>query len=119
MNHTEEVQGESEQDSDRSTTRIPVDVMKDCCELAKFTPEQERLVDDVSRSITSLEEETILIPKMLALSISMIMQSLKGLDRFESPLIHFSAVLGIIEDENRLRRGDEYSYMLAGFMYCV
>jgi len=27
--------------------------------------------------------------------------------------------LGIIEDENRLRRGDEYSYMLTGFMYYV
>jgi hypothetical protein len=56
---------------------------------------------------------------MSALMMSMIMQSLKGCDRFDSPMIHFAAVLGIIEDENRLRRSDEYSYMLAGFMYCV
>ncbi len=49
----------------------------------------------------------------------MIMQSLKGRDRFDSPMIHFAAVLGIVEDENRLRRNDEYSYMLARFIYCV
>ena len=30
---------------------------------------------------------------------SMIMQSLKGCDRFDSPMIHFAAVLGIVEDE--------------------
>ena len=41
------------------------------------------------------------------------------MDRFDSPMIHFAAVLGIVEEENRLRRGDEYSYMLAGFMYCI
>jgi len=34
-------------------------------------------------------------------------------------VIHFVAVLGIVEDENRLRRGNEYLYMLTGFMYCV
>ncbi|KAH6689247.1 hypothetical protein BKA61DRAFT_500596, partial [Leptodontidium sp. MPI-SDFR-AT-0119] len=38
---------------------------------------------------------------------------------FDSPMIHFAAVLGIIEDENRLRRSDEYLYILVGFMYCV
>src|SRR6202035_1471903 len=56
---------------------------------------------------------------MSALIMSMIIQSLKGCDRFDRPIIHFAAVLGIVEDENRLRRGDEYLYMLAGFMYCV
>jgi hypothetical protein len=34
-------------------------------------------------------------------------------------MTHFTAVLGIIEDENRLRRSDEYSYILTGFIYCV
>jgi hypothetical protein len=56
---------------------------------------------------------------MNALMMSMILQSLKGRNRFDSPIIHFAAVLSIIEDENRLRRSDEYLYMLAGFMYCV
>lgn len=56
---------------------------------------------------------------MIVVFMSMILQSLKRLDRFDSPIIHFAAILGIVEDENRLRRGDEYLYMLARFMYCV
>ncbi|KAH7383392.1 hypothetical protein BKA64DRAFT_582164, partial [Cadophora sp. MPI-SDFR-AT-0126] len=44
---------------------------------------------------------------------------LKGYDRFDSPMVYFAAVLGIVEDENHLRRGDKYSYILARFMYCV
>lgn len=51
--------------------------------------------------------------------MSMIIQSLKGYNRFDSPIIHFAAVLGIVEEENRLRRGDEYSYILARFIYCI
>lgn len=65
------------------------------------------------------EAEDTQVQKMSTLMMSMIIQSLKGCDRFNSPIIHFVAVLGIIEDENRLRRGDEYSYMLTGFMYYV
>jgi len=34
-------------------------------------------------------------------------------------MIHFIAILGIIEDENRLRYSDEYLYILARFIYYV
>lgn len=37
---------------------------------------------------------------------------------FESPLVHFLAVLGINEDTYRLREANDYSYMLAGIVYC-
>jgi superfamily II DNA/RNA helicase len=37
---------------------------------------------------------------------------------FESPLLHFLAVLGIDEDTHRLREGNDFSYMLAGIVYC-
>jgi hypothetical protein len=70
-------------------------------------------------SLESREDEDTQVQKMSMLIMSMILQSLKGYDRFDSPMIYFVAVLGIVEDENRLRRGDEYLYMLAGFMYCV
>lgn len=56
---------------------------------------------------------------MSMLVMSVIIQSLKGRDRFNSPMIHFAAVWGIAKDKNRLRRSGKYSYMLAGFMYCV
>jgi hypothetical protein len=39
-------------------------------------------------------------------------------DVFESPLLHFLAVLGIDEDTHRLREGNDFSYMLAGIVYC-
>ncbi|PVH71204.1 hypothetical protein DL98DRAFT_435588 [Cadophora sp. DSE1049] len=56
---------------------------------------------------------------MSALIISIILQSLKGYDRFNSFIIYFTAVLGIIENENRLKRGNKYLYILARFIYCV
>jgi hypothetical protein len=40
-------------------------------------------------------------------------------DRFKSPLIHFLAVLGIEEEFGRLRKANDYSYMLAGMTYCI
>lgn len=39
-------------------------------------------------------------------------------DIFESPLLHFLAVLGIDEDTHRLQEGNDFSYMLAGIVYC-
>ena len=39
-------------------------------------------------------------------------------DIFESPLLHFLAVLVIDEDTHRLREGNDFSYMLAGIVYC-
>jgi hypothetical protein len=38
---------------------------------------------------------------------------------FSSRLIHFLAVLGIDCDTNRLRTAKNYSYMLAGVVYCM
>ncbi|KAK0926478.1 hypothetical protein LTR29_017851 [Friedmanniomyces endolithicus] len=38
---------------------------------------------------------------------------------FESPMLHFMAILGIDEENDRLRTANDYSYMLAGLMYCT
>lgn len=38
---------------------------------------------------------------------------------FESPMLHFMAVLGIDEENNRLKEANDYSYMLAGLVYCT
>ncbi|PVH75565.1 hypothetical protein DL98DRAFT_350350, partial [Cadophora sp. DSE1049] len=38
---------------------------------------------------------------------------------FDNLIIHFTAVLGIVKDENRLKRSNEYLYMLARFIYYV
>lgn len=96
-----------------------VEMMKDCCELTIFSTKQKGVVEDMLQSLEAGEDDDTQVSKMSALMMSMIMQSLKGRDLFDSPMIHFATVLGIVEDENRLRRGEEYSYMLAGFMYCI
>jgi hypothetical protein len=51
--------------------------------------------------------------------MSIVIQSLKELNRFNSLIVYFAAVLEIVENKNRLYYGDKYSYMLAGFIYCV
>jgi hypothetical protein len=38
---------------------------------------------------------------------------------FKSPVLHFLAVLGIDEETRRLRQANDFSYMLAGVVYCM
>jgi len=38
---------------------------------------------------------------------------------YESGLVHYCAVLGIDADAHRLRRASDYSYMMAGMVWCV
>ena len=56
---------------------------------------------------------------MIALSVSFILQSLKGFNQFDSPMVHFTAVLGIDEEGVRLRKGKENSFIIAGFLYYI
>jgi hypothetical protein len=81
-----------------------VDPMKDCCELTVLTAEQEQLLQELYELLESRDDEEEQTQKMMAVLMSMIMQSLKGLGRFDSPIVHFAAVLGIVEDESRSRR---------------
>lgn len=93
--------------------------MKDCCELVLFTAEQEQRLQEMQESLEAEEDGEAQLLKMMALVMSFIKQSIKGFDRFHSPMVHFAAVLGIDGDNNRLYRGDEYSFKLAGFIYCI
>ena len=92
--------------------------LKDSRELIKWHGEQKALLDKIWASL-ELDEEKVQIQNMLALSMSFVTQDLKGFDHFDSPLVHFAGVLGIDEEMSRLRRGEHYSYMLAGFVYCI
>jgi TctA family transporter len=49
---------------------------------------------------------------------SLIFQRVRG-DVFKSAVLHFLAVLGIDEEIGRLRQANDFSYMLAGVVYCV
>ena len=40
-------------------------------------------------------------------------------DTFKSTILYFLAVLGINEETRRLREANDFSYMLAGIVYCI
>jgi hypothetical protein len=40
-------------------------------------------------------------------------------DVFKSAVLHFLAVLGIDEEIGQLRQANDFSYMLAGVVYCM
>jgi hypothetical protein len=40
-------------------------------------------------------------------------------DVFKSTVLHFLAVLGIDEEISQLRQANDFSYMLAGVVYCM
>ena len=105
---------EEEEEEDEDVRRL-----KDCCELAKFTDEQKRLLDEMQESLDAKEGEEIQTQKMMALSVSFIFQSIKGLDRFDSVMVHFAAVMGISDEGTNLLLGDKCSFKFAGFIYCI
>jgi hypothetical protein len=44
---------------------------------------------------------------------------LKNYNRFDNPIIYFVIILGIIKNENRLKRGDKYLYIFVRFIYYI
>jgi hypothetical protein len=122
----EENRGRGRADSDnadgiarQSEDPAIADSIKDYCELTKSTAEQEWLIEELYKSLESGGNEEKQTQNIMAVFMSIILQSLNGLDRFNSPIVHFAAVLGIVENKKRLYRRNKYSYMLAGFIYCV
>ena len=55
---------------------------------------------------------------MLQFSASFIFRNISN-SPFNSGLIHFLAVLGINEELRRLRTANDFSFMLAGVVYCA
>jgi hypothetical protein len=78
-----EARGQQEDDEEDEEVRR----FKDCCELAKFTDEQKRLIDEMQESLDTKEGEEAQTRKMMGLSVSLIFQSIKGLDRFDSAMV--------------------------------
>ncbi|KFY96398.1 hypothetical protein V500_02459 [Pseudogymnoascus sp. VKM F-4518 (FW-2643)] len=93
--------------------------LQDSLKLVKFNSEQEQRLQEMWKSLLAKEDEEVQVEKMKALSVSFILQGVKGVDHFNSPLVHFAAVLGIDEEGIRLRKGGECSFILAGYLYCI
>ena len=107
-------QSDDEQHSDENRQ----DPMRDARELFPWLGGQKRLAQDLLRLVRSAHDEKAQIAKVIELLGSFIFQE-AGDRPFSSALVHFLAVLGIDEETNRLRVGEDYSYMLAGVVYCT
>ncbi|KAF2279841.1 uncharacterized protein EI97DRAFT_429630 [Westerdykella ornata] len=107
--------------SSRSSSRKEKDWMKDACELFCWTPRQRVLAVVLWEMLdmdNHAERHEAQLEALLDVLTSFIFAS-TGDNPFSSGLVHFLAVLGIDAEMTRLRTAKNYSYMLAGVVYCI
>jgi Helicase conserved C-terminal domain/Orsellinic acid/F9775 biosynthesis cluster protein D/DEAD/DEAH box helicase len=98
-----------------------VDPMQDARELFPWYGQQKALVAELYDLLVNTDgsiTDEARTGKMAEVYRSFIFHKVGG-KQFSSGLIHFLAVLGIDEDNNRLRHAVDYSYMLAGMVYNI
>lgn len=94
------------------------DMMKDARELFRFTKEQHMQAIRLWTMLDSDSREAQVDALLDSLS-SFIFVNYTSQPLAECGLVQFLAVLGIDMDSKRLRKAKDYSYMLAGLVYCV
>lgn len=113
----------SEGESDEtSSSRNPVltshrDPLHDAKALFPWAGEQKELAIALVHSL-HLDDEATQVRRALELLRALIFQEVNN-DPFTSALVHFLAILGINPKTQRLRLAQDYSYMLAGVVYCM
>ena len=119
---SEDSDGDSEDstDSERSNTYLPpsTDVLKDARRLFPWQGEQRDLLQKFRDTLNVGAGEEAAQDALLDFYRSIIFQRVRG-DTFVSVLLHYCAVLGIDSELFRLRRANDFSYMLAGLLYCI
>lgn len=95
-----------------------VDVYQDARRLYPWRGEQKARLVRVRQSIERGWEDAAQLKALLEWYESVIFQRVRG-NAFTSALLHFLAILGINEETFRLRDANDYSYMLAGVVYCT
>jgi superfamily II DNA helicase RecQ len=120
-NSESEVSDESGDESDHSSHDDPAttgDVLYDARRLFPWQDDFKERTKKLWDVIESGGEDEVQLGTLLEFFKSLIFQHVRG-DTFKSCLIHFLAVLGIDDETGRLRQANDYSYMLAGVVYCV
>ena len=107
-----------ESDDEQQSGENNQDPMRDARELFPWYGNQRQLAQALLRLVNSGYDEKAQVAKVIELLGSFIFQE-AGDRPFSSGLVHFLAVLGIDEETNRLRVAEDYSYMLAGMVYCT
>ncbi|KIV98766.1 uncharacterized protein PV09_09464 [Verruconis gallopava] len=93
------------------------DTFKDARELFPWRGSQKELARELWVLLEGNDEKAQ-VALLLRLLAAFIFEG-TGDDPFSSGLIHYVAVLGIDAEMNRLRTARNYSYMLAGMVYCT
>jgi hypothetical protein len=93
------------------------DKMKDARELFCWQENQKPLAMQLWLALDGSDREDQMFALLVSLS-SFILVSY-GNDVFSSGMLHYLAVLGIDTETGRLRTAKNYSYMLAGMVYCT
>jgi hypothetical protein len=94
------------------------DVFKDARRLFPWQDKQKELAKKLQTAIQGCWEAADQMKALLDFYESLIFQRVRG-DVFKSTVLHFLAVLGIDEEIGRLRQANDFSYMLAGVVYCM
>lgn len=108
---------DSEEGGKRRHQRRKSDLFKDARELFPWQNGQKELAKELWAALDGRDEDTQLQALLRVLSSFIFVST--GNDPFSSGLVHFLAVLGIDKDMGRLRTAKNYSYMLAGIVYCT
>lgn len=92
-----------------------------------YTQEQWKLVDQMRTVLqtdppedvyTEVEEQDQeLITTLMRLCMAIVMQDMSKMTVYQSPLMHFLAVMGVNRETNTLRPSFDYTPMLAGVLY--
>ena len=124
----EDSEEDSNDDRDSVETRQAMqqstDLMKDARRLLIWTPEQTTAIKKLHEILEMEWDEedegqtAQVVTCMLEFCRTLIFFQFAG-SEFESGLVHFCAVLGIDEEAKKLRRASDYSYIVAGVIYCA
>jgi superfamily II DNA helicase RecQ len=116
--HDEDSEGDSDSGSYSDTQPVIVDVFEDARRLYPWQGRQKDLLRRVREGIENGWDKKSQLKALLDFYESLIFQRVRG-DTFKSAILHFLAVLGIDEETRRLRQANDFSYMLAGIVYCM
>ncbi|KAI1668018.1 hypothetical protein L13192_07154 [Pyrenophora tritici-repentis] len=119
-NSKDDDDSEGPQQHRKPRKRQPADKMKDARELFCWQANQKPLAKQLWLALDSSDgsdkaDQTF----ALLVSLSSFILVSYGNNVFSSGLLHYLAVLGIDTETGRLRTAKNYSYMLAGMVYCT
>jgi superfamily II DNA helicase RecQ len=113
-----EYTNESGDDNDYNDNRATTNIFRDARRLFPWQDNLKEKIRNIWEVVEGANEDEAQMEVMLEFFRESIFRRVRG-KIFDSALMHFLAVLGINEEANRLREGNDFSYILAGVVYCT